>query len=227
VAFGERAERWFKAKAHLKPSTRHDYRALLDHQVLPAFREAALASIDTLAVREWVAGLVAGGLSAKRAGKALQVLSQVLTSAVEGGRLAVNRAAGVKPPKGQRNEMHFLDADQVEALADAIDPRYRPLVLFAAYTACAPANRSRSGSAGWTCWPALPAWSRRPYEPGSLVFTAPMGGPLDRAGFVRTCFKPAIRAANEALAKLPRTSARGRCPRACACTTCGTRAPRC
>ena len=44
----------------------------------------------------------------------------------------------------------------------------------------------------------------RPHEPGSLVFTAPMGGPLDRAGFVRTCFKPAIQAANEALAKLPR-----------------------
>jgi integrase len=44
----------------------------------------------------------------------------------------------------------------------------------------------------------------RPHEPGDLVFTAPMGGPLDRAGFVKTYFKPAIRAANEALAQLPR-----------------------
>jgi len=68
--------------------------------VLPAFGDAPLASIDTLAVREWVAGLVAGGLSAKRAGKALQVLSQVLGRAVEGGRLARNAAAGVWPQRG-------------------------------------------------------------------------------------------------------------------------------
>ena len=93
-----------------------------------------LAAIDTLAVKEWRSDLLAKGLSPKRAGKALQVLSQVLASAVEGGRLTRNAAASVKPPKVQRKETHFLDADQVEALAEAIDPRYRPLVLFAAYT---------------------------------------------------------------------------------------------
>jgi site-specific recombinase XerC len=53
-------------------------------------------------------------LSPKRAGKALQVLSQILASAVEGGRLARNPATGVKPPKEQRNEMHFLDAEGAE-----------------------------------------------------------------------------------------------------------------
>jgi integrase len=31
-----------------------------------------------------------------------------------------------------------------------------------------------------------------------------MGGPLNRAGFVRQYFKPAVRAANEAIAKLPK-----------------------
>jgi integrase len=36
------------------------------------------------------------------------------------------------------------------------------------------------------------------------VFTAPMGGPLSRADFVRNCFKPAVLAANEAIAKLPK-----------------------
>lgn len=34
--------------------------------------------------------------------------------------------------------MFFLDADQVEAVAEAIDPRYRPLVLFATYTGLRP-----------------------------------------------------------------------------------------
>jgi integrase len=138
VPFSEWAERWYTTTAHLKPSTRRDYRMLLDHQVLPVFADWALASIDTLAVREWRSGLLAGGLSPKRAGKALQVLSQILASAVEGGRLARNPAAGVKPPKVQRKEMHFLDADQVEWLAAATDERYRPLILFAAYTGLRP-----------------------------------------------------------------------------------------
>jgi integrase len=89
-------------------------------------------------VREWLAGLVGGGLSAKRARKAHQVLAQVLDAAVDGGKLARNVAAGEKLPKVQRREMHFLDAVQVEQLADAIDPRYPTLVRFAAYTGLRP-----------------------------------------------------------------------------------------
>jgi integrase len=136
--FGGWGERWYATTAALRPTTRHDYRALLDNQVLPAFAAARLADIDALAVGEWLASLVGGGLSAKRARKAHQVLAQVLDAAVDGGRLARNVAAGVKLSKVQRREMGFLDAVQVEALADAIDPRYPTLVRFAAYTGLRP-----------------------------------------------------------------------------------------
>ncbi len=44
----------------------------------------------------------------------------------------------------------------------------------------------------------------RPQNRDALVFTAPMGGPLSRADFVRNCLKPAVVAANEAIAKLPK-----------------------
>jgi integrase len=135
---GEWAERWYATTAALRPTTRRDYRVLLDNQVLPAFAAARLADLDALAVREWLAGLVGGGLSAKRARKAHQVLAQVLDAAADGGKLARNVAVGVKLPKVQRREMHFLDAVQVEQLADAIDPRYPTLVRFAAYTGLRP-----------------------------------------------------------------------------------------
>jgi integrase len=138
AAFGPWAERWYATTAALKPTTRRDYRSLLDNHVLPWFAEWPLAGIDTLAVREFKAAMVARGLGGKRAGKALQVLSLVLASAVEGGRLAANRAAGVRPPKVQRREMLFLDAGEVEALAAAIDPRWRALVLVAAYSGLRP-----------------------------------------------------------------------------------------
>lgn len=89
---------------------------------LAHLRAAPIASIDALMVREWLATLAADGLGSKRAGKARAVLSQVLDAAVEGGNLSRNVVAGVKPPKVQRAEMCFLDAVQVEALAEAIDP---------------------------------------------------------------------------------------------------------
>jgi Phage integrase, N-terminal SAM-like domain len=85
VPFSEWAERWYNTTATLRPSTRKDYGTLLKNQVLPAFGDMTLVAIDTLLVREWVAELVAGGLSAKRSRKAHQVLSQILGSAVDGG----------------------------------------------------------------------------------------------------------------------------------------------
>jgi len=138
VAFSEWAERWERTTVSLRPNTRKDYRTLLKNQVLPAFGGTTLVAIDALAVREWVAELVAGGLSAKRARKAHQVLSQILASAVDGGRLPRNVAEGIKLPKVQRKEMHFLTAAQVEALADAIEPPYGVLVRVAAYTGLRP-----------------------------------------------------------------------------------------
>ena len=138
VPFTEWAERWFNTTATLRPSTRKDYEVLLKNQVLPEFGDMTLVSIDALAVREWVAELVANGLSPKRARKAHQVLSQILASAVDGGRLARNVAEGIKLPKIQRREMHFLTAAQVEALADAIVPPYGTLIRVAAYTGLRP-----------------------------------------------------------------------------------------
>jgi integrase len=132
--FGEWAERWFATTADLKPGTRRTYRLLLDNQVLAHFGTATLAGIDTLAVREWVAALVEAGLSPSRIRNAHQVLSQVLAAAVDGGRLARNPAAGVRLPKRVEREMLFLDAGQVEQLADVIGPHYHVLVYFLAYT---------------------------------------------------------------------------------------------
>lgn len=147
MRFGPWAERWYNSTAHLKPTTRRDYRKLLDQQVLPRFRDVPFASIDTLAVEEWLSGVLAGdpkadppreAIGAKRAGKALQVLSQALGAAVKGKRLAVNPAAGVSKPKGQPREMHFLDLAQVERLAEAIRGPYGVLIRSAAYTGLRP-----------------------------------------------------------------------------------------
>jgi integrase len=130
---GELAERWFATTAALKAKTREDYRSLLDNHVLPAFGERPVGSIDTLAVRGWLAGLVSGGLSASRAKHAYYVLFAILEAAIQAGALLRNPAVGVRVPRSRRREMHFLSAAEVERLAEAITPPYGLLVRFAAY----------------------------------------------------------------------------------------------
>ncbi len=210
VPFREWAERWQRTTVTLRPSTRKDYETLLNNQVLPVFGNTTLAAIDALAVREWVAELVAGGLSAKRARKAHQVLSQILASAVDGGRLPRNVAEGIKLPKVQRREMHFLTAAQVEALADAIMPPYGVLIRFAGYTGLRPCEfvalkvgRLDLLRATVRVAEELGAYlAGRPRGREDLVFTAPRGGPLRESKFVPDRFKPAIAATNEVLAQL-------------------------
>jgi integrase len=131
---GELAERWYATTVTLKAKTREDYRSLLHNHVLPAFGGRAVASLDTLAVRSWLAGLVSGGLSPSRAKHAYYVLYAVLEAAIQAGALVRNPATGVRPPRSHSREMHFLSAAEVERLAEAIVPPYGVLVRFAAYT---------------------------------------------------------------------------------------------
>jgi integrase len=208
--------------------------------VLPEFGDQTLAAIDALAVREWVAELVAGGLSPKRARKAHQVLSQILGSAVDGGRLPRNVAEGIKLPKVQRKEMHFLTAAQIEALAEAIAPPHGALIRVAGYTGLRPCEyvalkvgrldllrgtvrvaEAAPEVAGHLEWGGVKTHEARtvrlprslaeelgaylagrPTGREELVFTAPRGGPLRESKFVPYRFKPAIAAANAAIAQL-------------------------
>jgi integrase len=131
---GELAERWYATTVALKPKTREDYRSLLNNHVLPTFGDRAVASLDTLAVRGWLAGLVNKGLSPSRAKHTYYVLFAVLEAAIQAGALVRNPAAGVRVPRDRSREMHFLSAAGVERLAEAIVPPYGLLVRFAAYT---------------------------------------------------------------------------------------------
>jgi integrase len=131
---GEWAERWFSSTVALRPGTRRTYRLLLDNQILPHLGGAPLASIDPLAVHEWQAGLVAGGLSPSRIRNAAQVLGQILDAAVAGGRLHRNPAQGLRRPRIIEREMTFLSAAELERLASQIADPYGVLVRFLGWT---------------------------------------------------------------------------------------------
>ncbi|MBA3373916.1 MAG: site-specific integrase [Euzebyaceae bacterium] len=102
-------------------------------QILPEWGATALSGITNADVRAWAARLHASGYSASTVRKAVFTLRRILAAAVADRRLAVNAAENVPLPVDEPGEQRYLTADEVEVLADAIEPRFRAMVLVAAY----------------------------------------------------------------------------------------------
>jgi hypothetical protein len=133
ITLTEWATRWQQTTTNLRPTTRDLYAYLLRRFLLPTFGKAALSSIDVLAVRAWLADLQAQQLSPSTVAKAYRLLSRILGAAVEVGYLPRNPCMVKGAGQERAPEMRFATVAQVAALADAIGPRYRALVLVAAY----------------------------------------------------------------------------------------------
>jgi integrase len=133
TSLGEWADRWFKSRAALKPTTRAGYEALLRNQILPRFGSQPLARIQPIDVSEWVAKLTSDGLSSSRTRQAYHLLGQIMAAAVRSGYIAKTPCVGVRLPKPTRSEMRFLGATDVERLASRTDSRYVALVRLLAY----------------------------------------------------------------------------------------------
>lgn len=127
--------------------------------VLPAFGNVPLGRITQLDVRAWVADLAASGLAPATVHKAYQTFSKVMRSAVDGGFIAQSPCRSVSLPKIESQEMRFLTPTEIVALADAIAPHYRALVIFARTAACAWASWPASGGDASTCCAARSASS--------------------------------------------------------------------
>lgn len=133
ATFAEQAERWRDGRHGLRPTTLARDEQILKTLVLPAFADRQLSGITSEQVEKWIAGLVAKGYSPSTIHKASQILSGVLRSALRARRIAVNPAAGLSLPSIERHERSFLTADQIHAIADAIDARYRAMVLLGGF----------------------------------------------------------------------------------------------
>jgi integrase len=126
-------EEWWATTTNLRPSTATrdgDYFRLY---IAPRFATMALASIGQRDVRAWVAELSARGLAPATVQKAHQLLGKIMGAAVDAGMLAQSPCRRVPLPTVEREEIRFLTPAEVAELADAIDARYRALVLVGAY----------------------------------------------------------------------------------------------
>jgi integrase len=133
VLFRDWLGEWWATTTNLRASTRERDESLLRRLALSRFGDAPLAAISQRDVRAWVAELSAGPLAPATVQKAYQLLGKVMGAAVDAGMLAQSPCRRVPLPKVEREEMRFLTPAEVATLADAIQPRYRALVLVGAY----------------------------------------------------------------------------------------------
>jgi integrase len=132
VTLGQYVEEWRPSIANLKPSTKAGYESLLRVHLLPAFGNAPLGKITPKDIRAFIDD-IEGRLSPARVRQAYRLLAMILKSAVESDYIPKSPCVGVKLPKWMKREMHYLDAEQVGKLAEAVGPDHEALVYLLAY----------------------------------------------------------------------------------------------
>jgi len=133
VPFSEYAAAWIDERPGLRPKTIQLYRYLLRAHLQDDFGHRTIASITEADVRRWRADLLSAGVSPVTAAKAYRLFKSILATAVEDGFIPRNpcRLKGASVEKSP--ERPTLTVAQVYALADAVGPRYRVLILLACF----------------------------------------------------------------------------------------------
>lgn len=135
IRFADYAEDWLTTKADVGPQTLTNVQGRLRKHIVPCFGPTAMSSIRPADVRNFVARLVAAGLAPSTVKGIYLTASQVFAQAVTDGVISRSPCIGIRLPEDRRREeTHFLNPDEVGALAEAITPRFGALVYAAAYT---------------------------------------------------------------------------------------------
>jgi integrase len=135
IPLAEYAWRWLDDRPQLRPRTQELYEGLLRLHVLPALGATALSDLRPATIRSWHASLLRGRRpGASTAAKCYRLLRSILATAVEDDLVPKNpcaiKGAGVEHPK----ERPVATIEQVYEIAEAIEPRYRAIVLTATFT---------------------------------------------------------------------------------------------
>lgn len=132
IPFREYAAAWMTERT-LRPKTAQLYEGLLRLHINPTLGDKLLVEISTRHVRQWHTRLVEHGPGSSTVAKAYRLLRGILNTAVEDELIKKNpcriKNAGVERP----DERPVLTVAEVFALAAAVPPRFRALVLLATF----------------------------------------------------------------------------------------------
>jgi integrase len=132
VLFGEYAAAWIKER-ELTSTTRQLYGSLLRHHLEPAFGAVNVAEISPPLVRRWRADKLASGTGPTTVAKAYALLRAIMGTAVADQMIRRNPCTIKGASTVHTPERPTATVQEVYDLADAMQPRYRALVLMAGF----------------------------------------------------------------------------------------------
>ncbi|MDX3129878.1 tyrosine-type recombinase/integrase [Streptomyces europaeiscabiei] len=132
IPFGEYAAAWIKER-ELTTTTRQLYGPLLRHHLEPTFGALNVAEISPPLVRRWRADKLAEGTGPTTVAKAYALLRAIMGTAVADLLIRRNPCTIKGASTVHTPERPTATVQEVYDLADAIQPRYRVLVLMAGF----------------------------------------------------------------------------------------------
>ncbi|MFJ9023601.1 tyrosine-type recombinase/integrase [Streptomyces sp. NPDC102259] len=133
VNFEEYAIAWLRDRK-LADRTRERSESVMRLHILPTFGAGTVADVATARVRSWRGKLLAAGVGEPTVVKAYQLLRALMNMAVDDELIRRNPCRIKGADRYDVPERPVLTVTEVFAVADSIVPRYRLLVLLAAFT---------------------------------------------------------------------------------------------
>lgn len=133
VTLADYAKAWLAARPDLRPRTVELYEHHLERNIFPRLGELELGRLDVATVRAWHAGLLRDGRGVATAAKSYRLLRTMAGTAVEDGLILANPCQVKGAGTEDAPERPTIEPAQVWALADAVEPRRRLLVLLAGF----------------------------------------------------------------------------------------------
>jgi integrase len=133
ITVAELGARWLDASLRLAAGSVSTYQRDLTRYINPQFGDMQVRRLTSEIVQRWLSEELER-LAPSSVHRHYRTLRTMLGWAAKQRLVAANVCDQVQPPRIPHKEMEFLSVEQVEAIADAILPRYRMMVLVAAYS---------------------------------------------------------------------------------------------
>lgn len=130
ILFATYVDDWLGHRYDIRPRTRELYRSLIRRHLKPTFGRVPLTEISTASVRAWHATIATEHPTT--AAKAYRLLRAVLMTAASDGLILTNPCVVKRAGQERSPERQIPSLETVEAIAEAVDDRYRALVYTAA-----------------------------------------------------------------------------------------------
>lgn len=133
ITLGDYADRWIRER-DLAESTATKYREYLDRFVRPRLGAKKLCELDPAGIRTWYAQLKDDGATDMYRAKTYRFLHAVLNTAADDETIRRNPCRIKGAGEEYSPERPVLEVADVLKVASVIQPRYRLLILMAAFT---------------------------------------------------------------------------------------------